>query len=206
MTNYTDEDRAEEKKRSENAKEFGRKLKTARERKGLTQPELAEKIGKQNGQTISNWETGSYPPKSFADAIRLSEVLDVDLDYLTGRIREQTHDIQFIHDQTGLTGDAVKKLQGNSGLMFVLSLLIEQKDFDLWLHRINGYFNDILANHKFPPATEEDIEDEIDDRDQKGVLIYTSLLRILDAVPIREYEIRLNDALKNVHWKGDDMD
>lgn len=158
------------------AKEFGVNLATARKKKGYTQKELAQKIGKENGQTISNWESGNYPPKSFADAIKLSDVLDVDLDYLTGRLHEPTHDIQFIHDQTGLTGDAVRKLQENRGLSFVLSLLIEQEDFIPLLYKINQKLLEDSA----------DYEAEKDVRDLTAFQISRYLIHILEDIPKEE--------------------
>lgn len=41
----------------------------------------------------------------------LAEIYDCDLDYLTGRLDQKTHDLQFIHDQTGLSEKAIEKLQ-----------------------------------------------------------------------------------------------
>lgn len=44
---------------------FGKRLKLKREAKGLTQDELAAKVGKASKQAISNWENGNAEP-SFA--------------------------------------------------------------------------------------------------------------------------------------------
>ena len=41
----------------------------------------------------------------------LTELYHCDLDYLTGRLDQKTHDLQFIHDQTGLSEKAIEKLQ-----------------------------------------------------------------------------------------------
>ncbi len=185
------------------AKEFGKNLATARNAKGYTQQEVAQKIGKENGQTVSNWEKGHYPPKSFADAIRLSDVLDVDLDYLTGRLREPTHDIQFIHDQTGLTGEAVKKLQENRGLSFVLSLLIEQSDFIPLLWTINQAMIQDVVNPAFTGAGTDKII-----RDENAFSIYRYLVKILEDISPDEFIKRLSDAEEKkspVKWNPEDI-
>ena len=191
------------KKPEELAKEFGRHLATARKLKGYTQQELAQKIGKENGQTISNWESGNYPPKSFADAIKLSDVLDVDLDYLTGRLHEQTHDIQFIHDQTGLTGDAVKKLRENRGLSFMLSLLIEQSEFIPLLWTINQAMIQDVVNPEFTGDRADKII-----RDENAFSIYRHLVKILEDISPDEFIKRLSDAEEKkspVKWNLEDI-
>lgn len=89
-------------------------LKRARERAGLTQAELAEQLEPlglaSHTHTIESWEQGRNAP-SLSKLIKLAEFYDCDLDYLTGRIDCKTHDLQFIHDQTGLSERAIKKLQ-----------------------------------------------------------------------------------------------
>ena len=111
-------------------------LKRARKEAGFTQAELAEKL-KVTLKTIQNWEqnvkAGTLP--TMGQLLQLAEFYDCDLDYLTGRIDCKTHDLQFIHDQTGLSEEAIKKLQriaftdratGNSQ---ALSFMIEDPDF-----------------------------------------------------------------------------
>lgn len=83
-------------------------LKAARERKGITQKGLADLLGIGTA-TVSSWEQGRANPP-FETLMKLPEMLDCDLDYLSGRLSEPTHDIQFIHDQTGLSETAIQKL------------------------------------------------------------------------------------------------
>lgn len=173
---------------------FGERLAKLRKKANLYQEDLAHMIGKENGQTISNWETGNYPPKSLADAMKLADVLHCDLDYLIGRLPEQTHDIQFIHDQTGLTGEAVKKLQENRGLSFVLSLLIEQPDFVALLHRINQLLGTYMLH---PPDPEDD--DDLYIREEQEFATYKHLIRVLEAIPQNDYLERMSDATKNYY-------
>ena len=89
-------------------------LKRARKEAGLTQAELTE-ILKSKGiashiKTVMNWEQGIAEP-SLGTLMDLTELYHCDLDYLTGRLDQKTHDLQFIHDQTGLSEKAIEKLQ-----------------------------------------------------------------------------------------------
>lgn len=61
---------------------LGKKLKMARLRAGLTQEELAEKIGVSRG-SIARYELGEMEPK-LENLIALSEILDISTDYLLG--------------------------------------------------------------------------------------------------------------------------
>ena len=84
-------------------------LKRARKGAGLTQAELAEKMDV-HIKTVMNWEQGIAEP-SLETLMELTELYHCDLDYLTGRLDQKTHDLQFIHDQTGLSEKAIGKLQ-----------------------------------------------------------------------------------------------
>ena len=84
-------------------------LKRARKEAGLTQADLAEKMGV-HIKTVMNWEQGIAEPP-LGTLMELTELYHCDLDYLTGRLDQKTHDLQFIHDQTGLSENAIEKLQ-----------------------------------------------------------------------------------------------
>lgn len=75
----------------------------------ITQEELADRLGV-SLKTVMNWEQGQAIP-SVETLMDLAEIYDCDLDYLTGRLDQKTHDLQFIHDQTGLSEKAIEKLQ-----------------------------------------------------------------------------------------------
>lgn len=75
----------------------------------ITQEELADRLGV-SLKTVMNWEQGQAIP-SVETLMDLADIYDCDLDYLTGRIDQRTHDLQFIHDQTGLSEKAIEKLQ-----------------------------------------------------------------------------------------------
>ena len=62
---------------------IGERLKELRKKSGMTQTDLAKKLGVTKC-TISTWETGSRTP-SFDKLNELCDLFDVRLDYLTGR-------------------------------------------------------------------------------------------------------------------------
>lgn len=140
-------------------------LKRARKKAGLTQIELSEKL-KTLGipdipdtvETVRNWEQGRSKP-TVGTLLQLTKFYDCDLDYLTKRIDCKTHDLQFIHDQTGLSEDAIKKLQkiafknratGNSQ---ALSFMIEDPDFEYLLALMSqtaqGALHDVLIGNAY---------------------------------------------------------
>jgi len=65
---------------------FPERLRTAREKRGLTQAELAKRAGLQDS-AISHFENGARKP-SFDNLRRLADALDVTTDYLLGRVSE----------------------------------------------------------------------------------------------------------------------
>lgn len=75
----------------------------------ITQEKLAERLGV-SSKTVMNWEQGQAEP-SLSTLMDLADIYHCDLDYLTGRIDCKTHDLQFIHNQTGLSEKAIEKLQ-----------------------------------------------------------------------------------------------
>lgn len=65
---------------------FSARLRAAREKRGLTQSELAKRAGLQMS-AISHFETGTRKP-SFDNLRRVADALDVTTDYLLGRTEE----------------------------------------------------------------------------------------------------------------------
>lgn len=59
--------------------ELGQKIKIARERKKLTQTELAKKIGVRSAAVVSQWESGISKPTTMQTIKNLSLVLDLSL-------------------------------------------------------------------------------------------------------------------------------
>ncbi len=110
-----------------------------------------------NMRTVQYWEHGDTIP-TLDSLICVCDLLDVDLDYLTGRIDQPTHAIGFIQDQTGLSPDAIKILQKRKetetpsilsniichrlfiNLMRIISRLFDWKAF-------NRMFTDSVIHH-----------------------------------------------------------
>jgi transcriptional regulator with XRE-family HTH domain len=65
---------------------FPERLRTAREKRGLSQGDLATRAGFQ-ASAISHFETGTRKP-SFDNLRRLADALDVTTDYLLGRVTD----------------------------------------------------------------------------------------------------------------------
>ena len=65
---------------------FGRRLRAARNERGLEQQQLAEKAGLPPS-SISHFETGARKP-SFDNLRLLADTLDVTTDYLLGRVTD----------------------------------------------------------------------------------------------------------------------
>ncbi len=90
--------------------EIGQKLREARQRRGLTQEELAERL-RLSRQTISNWENErSYP--DIMSLIALSDLYGLSLDEL---VKEDRHMIDHLREST----DTVRQRQKLSKLMLL---------------------------------------------------------------------------------------
>lgn len=72
---------------------FAWNLKTARTQAGLTQGELAKKVGVSQ-KTLSSWETGRTDP-SIEETIKLCNALDCTIETLTGTKTRATGDISY---------------------------------------------------------------------------------------------------------------
>ena len=94
---------------------FGEKLRRYRKEKGLTQTELAEKIGT-HPNTICNYETGKAYPQSRDTYAQLAKILGVDRQDL---YNEDEEFITAASEKYGYRGQAEAKdlLAGFSGLM-----------------------------------------------------------------------------------------
>ena len=68
---------------------FGRRLKSIRETRGLSQTELGEKSGVP-ALMISHFETGARPSASAATLVKLANALETSIDYLLARSDDQS--------------------------------------------------------------------------------------------------------------------
>lgn len=77
---------------------FGERLKSLRERKNLTQTQLAELVGYKNYTTITKWESGSSLPRG-KELKLLSNLFNVSADYLLGLDMSDNENINTIFSQ-----------------------------------------------------------------------------------------------------------
>lgn len=66
---------------------FAEQLKTLRKINGLTQKELAEEVGVQQG-AINKWESKQTEP-NIEKLVKLADYFDVSVDYLLGRKKKE---------------------------------------------------------------------------------------------------------------------
>ena len=144
---------------------FGAQLYKARDAAGLTQGQLAERIGV-GPQTISNWERGYYFPDKVDTLLKLAGVLNCDPDYLLGRLDESTHDIHFVHEMTGLSEPAIKKISRprlNNTFSEVLSRLILSERYDNLITSYNHYLLSLFSMRAKDTLQDECIDEYTDD-------------------------------------------
>lgn len=188
-------------------KDFGSRLKDLRKKKFKTQEIFAEKM-EVSVDSVRNWEQGRVLPEQ-GTLFKISELLDCDLDYLTGRIEEKTHDLQFISETTGLSPKAVKKLsEMPTDYQNVVSLLLEDLQSEYILSLIDKRIkNDPKTlrpgkNVKHADLIQDDLYLDIDDQriltkkyNLLDSLIQTEVLHIL---PIVSEAYRNNSVKSNL--------
>ena len=128
-------------------------FKKARKRKGLSQAEVADKMGVIL-KTVMNWEQGISNP-DLETTMKLAELFDCDIDYLVGRIEERTHDLKAICDLTGLSEDAANWIINlDSEQLLAFDRFIQHDDFGRMMVSYSEYI-DLLhnASKRFVPGT-----------------------------------------------------
>lgn len=93
--------------------------------KKYTQDSFAEEFGV-SVDTVKNWEQGRVTP-NVKTLIELCDFFECDMDYLFGTLDCKKHDIQFIHNETGLSETAIKELE----LLSAKASVFEEEQYDL---------------------------------------------------------------------------
>lgn len=128
---------------------IGIKIKNERKKNNLTQEKLGELIGENGGddsvtrQTISKWEIGqSYP--TLENLLALCNIFKCDIEYLLGNIPCKTRINTDINQFTGLSEDAIKKLntyvQKKRLAKSLISSFITHHSFDTLLCYLEDYY------------------------------------------------------------------
>lgn len=116
---------------------FGALLKELRKKAGYKTQEIFANAFGRSLDTIQNWEQGkTWPPVN--DFIELCDFFGCDMDYLTGRIEQKTHNMDYLCAETGLSAEAVDALKairkgtmGGDDLRIVSEILKSPKLPDL---------------------------------------------------------------------------
>lgn len=124
--------------------EIGERIKQARQNAGLTQSQLADALYVTR-LSVVKWEKGELP--KLENLIELTRVLDVDLDYLIGRIDSTSHALQVASEYTGLSEKAIETIRtwsksgGKINTVPMLSMLLTdgKQNFQTVLERLWNY-------------------------------------------------------------------
>lgn len=84
-------------------------------------------------KTVQGWENDNKESNiTLQNLLKMCDLFHCDLDHLTGRIQEPTHEIKFIHERTGLSVGAIKKLMSlkDTGLDNILSDVFSHEGID----------------------------------------------------------------------------
>lgn len=73
--------------------EFSERLKDLRKQAGLTQVEVAEKLGISQ-PAYASWERGVKKPTQ-ENLVKIAQILNVSVDYLVGNLKDKTDDIDL---------------------------------------------------------------------------------------------------------------
>ena len=139
-------------------------------------------------KTVQGWESGKNIP-DLDNLIRIADLLDVDLDYLTGRIEKPTHDLQFISAETGLSVDAIKILQKQKSAetpTFLSRIICHRLFFQLIrtisiLTRPKSTFNKQFVNAVCDYLTKDDAP-YFDAPEDIRAIYQTQIVRIVDRI------------------------
>jgi len=172
-------------------------------------PEKIKKLRKEHGyksqyafaqalhvheKTVQYWETVKSVPE-LDSLIMISKLFNVDLDYLTEKIQEPTHDLQFICDNTGLSVDAVMALnhlnQVDPDMLKTLSQVICTRLFPKLLHALsvltlpkremNKQYGEFVRNYLINKLSGQDAP--YMDSPEDIIAVYeTQALRMIDGI------------------------
>ena len=90
---------------------FNTNLEYLRKKKGMTQTELAEKLGVTEG-VVSHWELGKREPRNMKMVGKIAELFDVGADIITKDLRLENDDNELINKVKSLD-DKSKKIVDN---------------------------------------------------------------------------------------------
>jgi len=138
--------------------EIGKRLRLIRDKKGITQTELGEKLGIQF-QHVSKYERGETVP-TWENLIKLAELFDININWLlTGKGKMFLSPINYSH--TGeKTLQIVRDIESDSQIEEIVKEL--QNDFDL-----KNLIYDYIIYYQKLRLTTSKLQDKINQLKQK---------------------------------------
>lgn len=96
-------------------KQFGKRFQECRRRKYSSVEKFLDKHPEiqVTAKTVKNWEQGHALPRDTNILLAACDALDVDVDYLLGKLKERTKEITDIAAETGLSEDSIEWLKGS---------------------------------------------------------------------------------------------
>ena len=140
---------------------------------------------------VKSWEREKNPVLPRLDSLlEICKLFKCDLDYLIGRIEKPTHDIEFIHKETGLSTEAIRKLnmiKQNLVDIIMISKMIEHPDLEYLLDRIYKLiFGDKEEVAKYHKALSEMMKEESNRK-------YLQFTIVEDYFPIIHEVLKIDD-------------
>lgn len=125
---------------------FGKKVKTLREKKGITQKELANLLGT-TSKTVSNYESRDLRPRKMEVYKKLAEIFEVNVNYL---LTDEDYFIISSAETFGYKGakEAQALVESMAGLFAGGKLPEEDKDI-LFEAISEAYWQSKLENKKY---------------------------------------------------------
>lgn len=125
---------------------FGRKIKSLREKKGITQKDLADLLGT-TSKTVSNYESRDLRPRKKEVYEKMAEIFDVNINYL---LTDEEYFVIQSAESFGYKGarDAQDLIESMTGLFAGGELPEEDKD-TLFEAISEAYWQSKLENKKY---------------------------------------------------------
>lgn len=125
---------------------FGRKIKSLREKKGITQKDLADLLGT-TSKTVSNYESRDLRPRKKEVYEKMAEIFDVNINYL---LTDEEYFVIQSAESFGYKGakDAQNLIESMTGLFAGGELPEEDKD-TLFEAISEAYWQSKLENKKY---------------------------------------------------------
>lgn len=165
---------------------FKQGFKRARRKTGLSQEGFACKYHF-SLPTVKKWEQGKAVP-DFATLCALCDIFQCSMDYLVAENELPSHDLQFIHDEIGLTLESIRKLQKirieNKEYSDALSAFIMDGNFEYFLYLLDKRFA-----YSTPEMNVQPIIKNID-----GKVHFTNAKEYHDSLQKREISISLDGS------------